>query len=165
VPGPRRGSGTSRVDGPQARDNRDEHDQCVGASSRQQTTEATGHGDEETANWTRSERSSIRKGTARIDEYLRLWSRECRCFTTGVARSDPRLGDARGSAGAPIRDRRLILAVLCVSLLLVSLDNTILNVALPVIVRTLHASSSSLQWIVDSYAIVFAGLLLVLAAL
>jgi len=58
-----------------------------------------------------------------------VWS-ESRCFTTGVARSDPRLGDARGSAGAPIRDRRLILAVLCVSLLLVSLDNTILNVAL-----------------------------------
>jgi EmrB/QacA subfamily drug resistance transporter len=55
--------------------------------------------------------------------------------------------------------------VLCVSLLLVSLDNTILNVALPVIVRTLHASSSSLQWIVDSYAIVFAGLLLVVGSL
>jgi len=47
----------------------------------------------------------------------------------------------------------------------VSLDNTILNVALPVIVRTLHASSSSLQWIVDSYAIVFAGLLLVAGSL
>ncbi len=37
--------------------------------------------------------------------------------------------------------------------------------ALPVIVRTLHASSSSLQWIVDSYAIVFAGLLLVAGSL
>ena len=69
------------------------------------------------------------------------------------------------SAIRPIRDRRLILAVLCVSLLIVSLDNTILNVALPVIVRTLHASSSSLQWIVDSYAIVFAGLLLVAGSL
>ena len=65
----------------------------------------------------------------------------------------------------PRRDRRLILAVLCVSLLIVSLDNTILNVALPVIVRTLHASSSSLQWIVDSYAIVFAGLLLLAGSL
>jgi len=69
------------------------------------------------------------------------------------------------SAIRPIRDRRLILTVLCVSLLIVSLDNTILNVALPVIVRTLHASSSSLQWIVDSYAIVFAGLLLVAGSL
>jgi EmrB/QacA subfamily drug resistance transporter len=65
----------------------------------------------------------------------------------------------------PLGDRRFILAVLCVSLLIVSLDNTILNVALPVIVRTLHASSSSLQWIVDSYAIVFAGLLLVAGSL
>ena len=69
------------------------------------------------------------------------------------------------SAIRPIRDRRVILTVLCVSLLIVSLDNTILNVALPVIVRTLHASSSSLQWIVDSYAIVFAGLLLVAGSL
>ncbi len=63
------------------------------------------------------------------------------------------------------RNRRVILAVLCISLLIVSLDNTILNVALPVIVRTLHASSSSLQWIVDAYAIVFAGLLLVAGSL
>ncbi len=55
--------------------------------------------------------------------------------------------------------------MLCVSLLLVTLDTTILNVALPVIVRSLHASSSSLQWIVDSYAIVFAGLLLVAGSL
>jgi EmrB/QacA subfamily drug resistance transporter len=69
------------------------------------------------------------------------------------------------AATPPRRDRRLILAVLCVSLLIVSLDNTILNVALPVIVRTLHASSSSLQWIVDSYAIVFAGLLLLAGSL
>jgi EmrB/QacA subfamily drug resistance transporter len=64
--------------------------------------------------------------------------------------------------GAP---RGVVLAVLCLSLLIVSLDNTILNVALPVIVRTLHASSSSLQWIVDAYAIVFAGLLLVAGSL
>ncbi len=55
----------------------------------------------------------------------------------------------------------MVLAVLCVSLLVVSLDNTILNVALPDIVRDIHASSSQLQWIVDAYAIVFAGLLLV----
>ena len=41
------------------------------------------------------------------------------------------------------------------------MDNTILNVALPTLVRELHATSSELQWIVDSYAMVFAGLLLV----
>ena len=52
------------------------------------------------------------------------------------------------------------LAVLCVTLLLISLDNTVLNVALPSIVRGIGASSSQLQWIVDAYAVVFAGLLL-----
>jgi len=59
----------------------------------------------------------------------------------------------------------LVLVVLCVSLLIVSLDNTILNVALPAITRALNATSAQLQWIVDSYAIVFAGLLLVLGSL
>ena len=77
------------------------------------------------------------------------------------------IGPPGPSANPPVRrpNRRVILAVLCISLLIVSLDNTILNVALPVIVRTLHASSSSLQWIVDAYAIVFAGLLLVSGSL
>ena len=45
--------------------------------------------------------------------------------------------------------------------LIINVDNTILNVALPTLVRKLHATSSQLQWIVDSYAMVFAGLLLV----
>jgi EmrB/QacA subfamily drug resistance transporter len=53
------------------------------------------------------------------------------------------------------------LVVLCASALIVNVDNTILNVALPVLVRKLAATSSELQWIVDSYAMVFAGLLLV----
>jgi MFS family permease len=47
------------------------------------------------------------------------------------------------------------------SALIINLDNTILNVALPTLVRELHATSSQLQWIVDSYAMVFAGLLFV----
>jgi len=51
--------------------------------------------------------------------------------------------------------------VLCVSLLIVTLDNTVLNVVLPTLVRDLHATTSQLQWIVDSYVMVFAGLLLV----
>lgn len=61
--------------------------------------------------------------------------------------------------------RWVTLAVLCVTLLLISLDNTILNVALPSIVRELHATSTQLQWIVDSFAIFFAGLLLTFGAL
>jgi MFS family permease len=51
--------------------------------------------------------------------------------------------------------------VLCAAALVINLDNTILNVALPTLVRDLHATSSELQWIVDSYAMVFVGLLLV----
>jgi MFS family permease len=51
--------------------------------------------------------------------------------------------------------------VLCASALIINVDNTILNVALPTLVRKLAATSSELQWIVDSYAMVFAGLLLV----
>jgi EmrB/QacA subfamily drug resistance transporter len=61
--------------------------------------------------------------------------------------------------------RWLALAVLCVSLLIVNLDNTVLNVALPTLVRDLHATDSQLQWIVDSYVMVFAGLLLVMGSL
>ena len=57
--------------------------------------------------------------------------------------------------------RRATLMVVCVSALVVNVDNTILNVALPTLVRQLHATSSDLQWIVDAYAMVFAGLLLV----
>jgi EmrB/QacA subfamily drug resistance transporter len=52
------------------------------------------------------------------------------------------------------------LAVLCFSLLVIGLDNTILNVALPTLVRDLHASQTQLQWIVDAYTIVYASLLL-----
>ena len=58
-------------------------------------------------------------------------------------------------------NRWLTLAVLCVPLLIVSLDNTVLNVALPTLVRELHASDSELQWIVDAYVLVFGGLMLV----
>jgi EmrB/QacA subfamily drug resistance transporter len=53
-----------------------------------------------------------------------------------------------------------ILAVLCLSVLLVVVDNTIVNVALPTVSRDLHASTSSLQWVVDGYTLSFAGLLL-----
>jgi EmrB/QacA subfamily drug resistance transporter len=56
--------------------------------------------------------------------------------------------------------RWVILAVLCFCLLVVSIDNTILNVALPTLVEELHASASELQWIVDAYTLVFASLLL-----
>src|SRR5437762_2530815 len=43
------------------------------------------------------------------------------------------------------------LIVLCISLSVIGIDNTILNVALPTLVRDLHASTSALQWIVDVF--------------
>ena len=55
--------------------------------------------------------------------------------------------------------------MLCLSLVLIVMDNTILNVALPSLVSDLGATNSQLQWIVDSYVLVFAGLLLTAGAL
>jgi EmrB/QacA subfamily drug resistance transporter len=63
------------------------------------------------------------------------------------------------------RRRWLTLAVLCLSLMVIGVDNTILNVALPTLVTDLHASTSQLQWIVDGYTLVFAGLLLTAGSL
>ncbi|MDH3190068.1 MAG: MFS transporter, partial [Acidimicrobiia bacterium] len=63
------------------------------------------------------------------------------------------------------RRRWLTLGVLSLSLVIIGLDNTILNVALPTLVRELGASASELQWMVDSYVLVFAGLLLTMGAL
>ena len=61
--------------------------------------------------------------------------------------------------------RWLILTVLCFSLLVIVLDNSILNVAVPTIVRDLDASNSQVQWIIDSYTLVFAGLLLTMGSI
>ena len=58
-----------------------------------------------------------------------------------------------------------ILGTLCVCLIVIGVDNTILNVALPSIVRDLNASGSQLQWMVDAYTIVFACLLLTAGSL
>src|SRR5919108_813101 len=60
----------------------------------------------------------------------------------------------------PYARRWQALIVLAVSLLVISVGNTILNVALPTLQRELDASSSELQWIVDGYMLVYAGLLL-----
>jgi EmrB/QacA subfamily drug resistance transporter len=57
------------------------------------------------------------------------------------------------------------LGVLCLSLVLIGLDNTVLNVALPTIQRTFAATAAELQWTVDAYVLVFAGLLLTMGAL
>jgi EmrB/QacA subfamily drug resistance transporter len=65
-----------------------------------------------------------------------------------------------------VHDRRWwALAVLCCSLGIISLDNTVLNLAIPALVRDLHASTSALQYIIDGYTLVFAGLLLTTGSL
>ena len=54
----------------------------------------------------------------------------------------------------------LVLAICCLSLLLMSMDITIVNVALPAIRRDLHATTAGLQWVVDAYTLVLASLLM-----
>jgi MFS family permease len=68
-------------------------------------------------------------------------------------------------AELPARKRWLALAVLCVTVLVANLDSTILNVALPTLVRDLNATAGDLQQIVDSYIVVFAGSLLAAGSL
>ncbi|WP_329534264.1 MFS transporter [Streptomyces sp. NBC_01450] len=58
------------------------------------------------------------------------------------------------------RHRLLVLAICCMSLLIVSLDNTVLNVALPSMQKELHASVAGMQWTIDAYTLVLASLLM-----
>ena len=69
--------------------------------------------------------------------------------------------------GEPLTKSRrwMALGVLCLSLLLVVVDNTIVNVALPTLNRDLGADTTDLQWIVDAYTLVFAALLLTMGHL
>src|SRR5881296_4296379 len=61
---------------------------------------------------------------------------------------------------SPQRTRSTILFSLLLAAFAINLDTTIVNVALPTLLRELHASNSQLQWIVDAYNLVFAALLL-----
>jgi EmrB/QacA subfamily drug resistance transporter len=63
------------------------------------------------------------------------------------------------------RQRKLVLAAMCLALATVVSAVSSLNVALPDLARDLHATQTELQWIVDAYALVFAGLLLLAGAL
>src|ERR687887_938045 len=63
------------------------------------------------------------------------------------------------------RQRTLVLAAMCVALATVVSAVSSLNVALPDLARGLGATQTQLQWIVDSYAVVFSGLLLLAGAL
>lgn len=70
--------------------------------------------------------------------------------------------DAEGHDGIDpevYRRRWWTLGALCLSLLIIMVGNTSLNVALPILSRDLNATNAELQWLVDSYSLVFAGLL------
>src|SRR5215211_625367 len=74
--------------------------------------------------------------------------------------------DRQEEASAREYERRWwTLGVLCISLVMIVMSNASLNVALPTLARDLDAGSSSLQWIVDAYGLVFAGLLLTAGSL
>jgi EmrB/QacA subfamily drug resistance transporter len=82
------------------------------------------------------------------------------------AASPPFAPSESADSRADVFERRWwVLAVLCTSLLIVMLGNTALNVALPTLARDLGASASAQQWLVDSYSLVFAGLLFTMSSL
>jgi EmrB/QacA subfamily drug resistance transporter len=59
-----------------------------------------------------------------------------------------------------MRGKGLVLGTLCLASLILNLDTTIVNVALPALVRQLGATTTGLQWVVDAYNLVFAALVL-----
>jgi MFS family permease len=76
-----------------------------------------------------------------------------------VTDQTPRTADA-DQQEAPSWRRWLILAVMSVGTLIVFIDNTVVNTALPAISTELGASTSTLQWIIDAYVLALVGLLL-----
>ncbi|HTN80570.1 MAG TPA: DHA2 family efflux MFS transporter permease subunit [Acidimicrobiales bacterium] len=70
-----------------------------------------------------------------------------------------------GGAAAPYARRWWTLGVLCLSLMIVTMGNSVLNVAIPTLSRELHATTSQLQWSIAAYSLVFAGLLFTAGAI
>src|SRR5262245_30588231 len=64
-----------------------------------------------------------------------------------------------------MRSKAMILVALLLAAFVINLDTTIVNVALPALVRELHATTTQLQWVVDAYNLVFAALLLTFGSL
>ena len=83
-----------------------------------------------------------------------------KCIPGGQGGPDKQ--DGRLAPGAP--NPKAILAICCMSLLLVGMDVTIVNVAMPAIEHDLHARISELQWILDAYTLVVASLLMLAGA-
>src|ERR687886_207366 len=82
-------------------------------------------------------------------------------MTQVALRKRLRPGPADRSRGPEVRRRKpLILASLLLAAFAINVDTTIVNVALPTLVRELHASTTQLEWIVDAYNLVFAAFVL-----
>src|SRR5215831_4946380 len=64
-----------------------------------------------------------------------------------------------------MRSKPMILVALLLAAFVINLDTTLVNVALPAMVRQLHATTTQLQWVVDAYNLVFAALLLTFGSL
>ena len=114
----------------------------------------------------------VRRARDLVDRRGRDPSRRSRCcLLRGAARDGHARGRCRSpltprsSATTPYPRRWKALGVLALSLFVVTVGNTILNVGLPTIRNELGASASQLQWIVDGYLLVFAGLLLTAGSL
>jgi DHA2 family multidrug resistance protein-like MFS transporter len=74
-------------------------------------------------------------------------------------------GTGTGTPAIGGRRRWLILIVLCLATLVLVVDNMVLTVAVPALTESLHASAQNIQWVLDSYILVFAGLLLTTGSL
>src|SRR5215217_2822284 len=90
--------------------------------------------------------------------------RSSRCATSRSPDAEDPVPPERNETAIHAR-RWKTLAVLALSLLIIGLDNTVLNVALPTLQTHFEASGSTLQWIVDSYLLAFAGVLLTMGTL
>ncbi len=74
--------------------------------------------------------------------------------------SSPSSGTAGATTGTPARRPGVVLAVILITQLMVILDGTVVNIAMPHIQQALHFSPSSLSWVQNAYALAFGGLLL-----
>ncbi|MFN8052521.1 MAG: MFS transporter [Acidimicrobiales bacterium] len=82
-------------------------------------------------------------------------------MTDAAIPASPPTGGWGAAPSAPADPRRWIaLVILSTSLGIIVLDNTILNVAVPTIIREFHSEVSSLQWVISGYSLVFASLLI-----
>src|SRR5215831_10147583 len=80
--------------------------------------------------------------------------------SNGAGPASAAAGGWGAPAGPPDPKRWIALVILSSTLFIIVLDNTILNVAIPTIIREFHTTVSSMQWVIAGYSLVFASLLI-----